>query len=256
MCGHDRVLARVMRGRLGQILVAFLVVGGGPALADALDDLKSGLAAAKLGRRDAAISLLSSAIESETLSRENHALALATRAYAHQRGGEYSDAIADYDAALDLAVDPITLRNRGAAYLEWGHYEDAAEDFAKALSLQRANAYFAIWLHIARLKVGTEDKRELLGNLEQVEVKQWPGSLLAHLAGREALAEVTRQAQQPGDAVARAERRCDLAFFLGEKHLAEGHADALRLLREARDVCPPDSIERAVARSDILRVGR
>jgi len=245
-----------MRGRLGQILVAFLVVGGGPAFADALDDLKSGLAEAKLGRRDAAITLLTNAIESETLSRENRALALATRAYAYQRGGDYPDAVADYDAALELAIDPITLRNRGAAYLEWGHYEDAAEDFAKALSLQRANAYFGIWLHVARLKAGAEDKREILGNLEQVEVKQWPGPLFAHLAGREALAEVTRQAQQPGDAVARSERRCDLAFFLGEKYLAEGDADALRFLREARDVCPPDSIERAIARADMLRVGR
>jgi tetratricopeptide (TPR) repeat protein len=245
-----------MRGRLRQILIAFLAIGGGPALADALDDLKSGLTEAKLGRREAAIPLLTSAIESEALSRENRALALAARAYAYQRGGEYVDAVADYDAALELAPDPVTFRNRGAAYMEWGHYEDAVEDFAKALSLQHTNAYLAIWLHIARLKAGTEDKRKILDNLERVDPKVWPGSLLAHFAGRETLAEVTRQAQQPGDAVARAERRCDMAFFLGEKHLTDGDADALRLLREARDVCPADSIERAIARGDMLRMGR
>jgi len=244
-----------MRGRLRQILIAFLVVAGGPALADSLADLKSGLTEAKRGNREDAIELLSRAMEDRGLSRENRALALSTRAYAYQRNGEYPEAIADYDAALALGPDPITFRNRGAAYMEWGHYDDAADDFAKALSLQRSNAYFAIWLHIARLKAGVDDKRELLDNLNRVDARQWPGPLLAHLGGHGTFEEVTNRALM-GDPGTRAERRCDMAFFLGEKHLADGDRDALTLLREARGVCPPDSIERALARGEIVRVGR
>jgi tetratricopeptide (TPR) repeat protein len=244
-----------MRGRLRQILVAFLVAGGGPALADALSDLKSGLTEAKLGRRDTAIVLLTRALDDGALSRETRTLALVTRAHTYQRGGEYAEAVADYDAALALAPDPVTYRDRGSAYLEWGHHEDAAEDFAKALSLQRSNGYFALWLHIARLKAGQEDQREVAANLEHIDPKEWPGSLLAHLAGREGLAQVIGQSQT-AEPMTRAERRCELAFFLGEKHLAEGNGDALRLLREARDICPPQSIERTIARLDILRVGR
>jgi len=226
-----------------------------PAFADALADLKSGLTEAKQGHREEAIELLTKALEDRTLSLPNRALALSTRAYAYQRGAEYPDAIANYDAALALVPDPITHRNRGAAYLEWGHYDEAAADFAKALAMQRSNAYFAIWLHIARLKAGIEDKRELQANLERVDVREWPGPLLAHLAGHGTFEEVTNRALM-GDPRTRAERRCDMAFFLGERHLVEGQADGLSLLREARDVCPPDSIERALARADMLRVGR
>lgn len=208
-----------------------------------------------MGRRDEAIELLSRALEQGGLTRENRALALSTRAYAYQRGGEYPEAVADYDAALSFGRDPITLRNRGAAYLEWSHFDDAAEDFTKALSLQPSNAYLAMWLHLARLKAGAEDMRELVDNLDRADLTEWPRPLLAYLAGREALTEVMRQAEV-GDPVTRAERRCDVAFFLGEKYLADGHVDALRLLREAREVCPVDSIERAIARVDMLRAGR
>lgn len=241
-----------MRGRLRQILIAFLAVVPAPACADALGDLKSGLSEARLGRREEAIRLLTRAIDEDTLSRENRALALATRAYALQRGGEYQEAVADYDSAIALAPDPVTHRNRGAAYLEWGHYDEAVEDFGTALALQRSNAYFALWLHVARLRAGTEDKREIAANLEHVDRRQWPGPLLAHLAGRETLAEVAH-AVQASDPAARVERRCDMAYFLGEQHLAEGDAEAIRLLRDARDICPPDSIERALARADLMR---
>jgi tetratricopeptide (TPR) repeat protein len=231
------------------------MVVGGPAFADGLSDLKSGVIDAKMGRRESAIELLTNAIEDAKLSRENRALAFATRAYVYHRGGEYPEAISDYDVALKFAPDPITYRNRGAAYLESGHYEDAADDFNKALALQPANAYFALWLHLARLKAGIDDRRELAANLARLDAKQWPGLLVAHLTGHGTFEEVTNQALV-GDPRSRADRRCDMAFFLGERHLADGDADSLDLLREARDVCPADSIERAIARADILRVGR
>lgn len=245
-----------MRCRLRQILVAFLVAGvSGPVLADGLEDLTAGLSEAAKGRREEALRLLTQAIEAGGLSSAHRAIALARRAVVHLRGAAYRDAIADYDAAIGLVPDPITHRDRGSAYLEWDRFEEAAEDFMRAMAMQPANASFALWLHVVRRKEGTDDRDELAANLAKVDRQTWPGPLLAFLAGRASEAEV-EQAAQSADPAARMARRCDMAFFLGEHRLAEGDMESLRLLREARDVCPADSAERALARADLLRGAR
>jgi lipoprotein NlpI len=182
-------------------------------------------------------------------------LAHVSRAAALQLGGDYQEAIADYDSAIRLQPVPSLYRYRGIAYLAWGRLEDAADDFVQMLGLDPVNAEAAIWLHIARQKAGGGDGPELAGNVQKVDLARWPGPVLSYMAGRGSLEDATRAAQTD-DLAIRAQRRCQLAFFLGEERLNDGDPEALRLLREARDICPPESAERALARMDLLRGGR
>ena len=246
-----------MRGRLRQILVAFLAAGSGAASAwaNGTDDLTAGLAEWRRGHADEAVRLFTRAIEDGNLSKANQVLARMSRATALQSGGAYEEAIADYDTAIRLQPVPSLYHQRGVAYLAWGRLEDASEDFAQALALQRSNAHFALWLHVARLRAGAEDKREMMGNLARIDAGKWPGPLLAHLAGRETLEAAELAAQSP-DPAAGPERRCDMAYFLGEQRLSDGDPESLRLLREARDICAPESPERTLARAALLRGGR
>jgi tetratricopeptide (TPR) repeat protein len=245
-----------MRDRLRHILLAFLaVVFAVPVFGAALDDLRAGVAQSRQGHYEEAIRLFTRAIDAGGLSPENKAAALVNRAYALQRSGEMEDALADYDVAIRIAPSPAAYRNRGIANLEWDHYEDAAEDFLSARGLVKASSYDALWLHLARQKLGADDAPELTDNFALVDPSSWPSPILGYFAGQTSLVAVRKAAESSNTAV-RAVRRCDFAFFVGEHHLAEGMKDSLALLREARDVCPRESVERALSRTDIMRLGR
>jgi tetratricopeptide (TPR) repeat protein len=227
-----------------------------PAPAAPLDDVKAGVEAARQGKREQAILLLTRAIEARGLSNENMSIAHLNRGYAHQRNGDHDDAIGDYDEAIRLLPNsPSGYRNRGSAYLEAGHFDEAVEDFAKARELSPRSAYLTLWLFMARTKAGVEAMRELRSDAASIDLAAWPGPVLAFLAGqgpRKAIDDGVAMA----DASSREQRRCDVAFHLGVTEMARGNREGLALLREARDKCAPESVERAVARAEILRMGR
>jgi tetratricopeptide (TPR) repeat protein len=237
-------------------IAAALVVGTMAASAAPLDDIKAGVDAARQGKREEAILLLTRAIEARGLSNENMSIAYLNRGYAHQRKGDHDDAIEDYNEAIRwMPNSPTGYRNRASAHLEIGSYKDAVEDFVKARELSPRSAYLTLWVYMARIKAGEEAMRELRADAAAIDLAAWPGPLLALMAGRG-----TRKAVDEGvalaDANSRDQRRCDVAFHLGVSEMMRGNHDGLALLREARDKCAPESVERAVARAEILRMGR
>jgi tetratricopeptide (TPR) repeat protein len=67
----------------------------------------------------------------------------ADRALVLQQKGSYTNAIAEYTAAIKLEPKNVTLlHNRGLAEFNLGKYDDAGTDFDKAIEIEPANAWF------------------------------------------------------------------------------------------------------------------
>jgi len=185
------------------------------------------------------------------LKLKNAPLTLVQRANSETAKGDYDGAIADFNAAIDLVgkekdagIDVLDIYSeRGYAQFTAARYSAAAADFAKALELGAATRsgdvlwmpYQAAWLHIARARAGENDAEELARNAAKLNVKQWPGTLIAYFLGQAKLDELTPPSSHGAMGHA---RECGLSFFGGEDALGKKDAAAATpLFTRARAAC-------------------
>ena len=187
--------------------------------------------------------------------------------------GDYDRAIADYTAAIALPVKrqgwqgrrPRRLRSiqrtRQGALIA-AHYPEAAADFDKAITLGAAGRngdvlwlpYQAAWLHIARARAGQDDAEELKRNAGNINLKQWPGTLVAYFLGQAKVDELT----PPSDPrLHGACQRCNLSFFAGEQALAKkDSAGAAQLFNGARAACNIHTVQYLATGVELKRLGK
>jgi tetratricopeptide (TPR) repeat protein len=180
--------------------------------------------------------------------------------------GAYQEAIADCSAALagevtDSTLDAWDIHNeRGYAEFLAGQYDAAAADFDKALALGASSRaddvlwlpYQMAWSHIAHARAGRNDA-EALGSLAgKINLKQWPGTLVAYFLGRIKLEEVSAASNH--GAMGRG-RECNLSLFAGEDALGKGSIEQARqpMLR-AREVCNIHTLQYLVAGVELGRM--
>jgi tetratricopeptide (TPR) repeat protein len=188
---------------------------------------------------------------------------LLQRASSLRAKGAYEPAIADCSAALasgahDANLDVWDIYNeRGYAEFLAARYDAAAADFDKALELgapSRADdvlwiPYQIAWLHLADARAGHDDTKKLEGLAARVNVKQWPGTLVAYFLGQIRLEDVSAASNH--GAMGRG-RECNLSLFAGEDALAKGNREQARqsILR-AREVCNVHTLQYLVASTEL-----
>jgi tetratricopeptide (TPR) repeat protein len=191
---------------------------------------------------------------------------LLQRATSQRAKGVYDQAIADCTAALasdarDANLDIWDIYNeRGYAEFLAARYDAAAADFAKALELgaiSRADdvlwiPYQIAWLHLANARAGHDDTGKLEGLAAKVNLKQWPGTLIAYFLGQIKLEDVSAASNH--GAMGRG-RECNLSLFAGEDALAKGNREQARqpILR-AREVCNVHTLQYLVAGTELDRM--
>ena len=191
---------------------------------------------------------------------------LLQRASSLRAKGAYDLAIADCSAALasdahDANLDVWDIYNeRGYAEFLAARYDAAAADFDKALELGAASRaddvlwipYQIAWLHLAEARAGHDDTKKLEGLAAKVNVKQWPGTLIAYFLGQIKLEEVSAASNH--GAMGRG-RECNLSLFAGEDALAKGNREQARqpILR-AREVCNVHTLQYLVAGAELDRM--
>jgi tetratricopeptide (TPR) repeat protein len=198
-------------------------------------------------------------------------LTLVQRASSLNAKGDYDRAVADYTAALaivtkdakDAGIDALDIHSeRGYAQFIAARYAAAAADFEKALTLGAAARtgdvlwlpYQAAWLHIARARAGENDAEELARNAGKIDLKQWPGTLIAFFLGQ-AKADQLSPPSSHG-AMGRG-RECNLSFFTGEQALIKNDgAEAARLFVRARAVCNIHTVHYLAAGVELKRLGK
>jgi tetratricopeptide (TPR) repeat protein len=218
------------------------------------------------GKHDAAIADFSAALKIK-----NAPVTLVYRATSAGAKGDYDRAIADYGAALNLVgkdakdtgIDTLDIISQ-RAYMQFiaGRYAAAVADFDKALALGMPTRgddvlwmpYQMAWLHIARARAGDNDVDELARNAGKINVKQWPGTLIAYFLGQTKIDEVTAGASHGS---MRHARECGVAFFAGEHALAKkDNAAATQQLTSARAACNIHTVYYLAAGVELKRLGK
>ena len=202
------------------------------------------------------------------LKLDNTAVTLVQRAVSLRAKGDYERAVADLTAALGLSAKAAGLdawdiyNERGYAQFIAARYAAAAADFDKALTLGAAARtgdvlwlpYQAAWLHIARARAGQNDAEELARNAGKIDLKQWPGTLVAFFLGQAKLDQLSPPSSH--GAMGRG-RECNLSFFTGEQALIKNDgAEAARLFLRARAVCNIHTVTYLAAGVELKRLGK
>jgi lipoprotein NlpI len=185
----------------------------------------------------------------------NTAVAFNNRGMVYQDKAQYDRAISDFNQAIGL--DPkqaVALDDRGVTNFNSGQFTAAAGDFEHSLSLDAQDVDIVLWLHLARARSDRDDARELASNAAKVDPNTWPGPILAFYLKRIDASDVMRAAGS-GDANTQPNQTCQAYFFVGEDTmLRHDTTEAIRLLRQARDTCPPDSLTNAAAAAELKRL--
>ena len=111
-----------------------------------------------------------------------------------------------------------------------------------------------LWLHIARVRAGQDDKDEINGSLWKLPI-DWPWRIVAFYAGL-GTPETAMDAGQSGATdIERQSRSCDANFYVGVYQIEKGAlAEARELLEAAAKDCPIGYFERAAALMELKRL--
>ncbi len=204
----------------------------------------------------------------------NSPVTLVQRAGSLIAKSDYDRAVADYTTALDLVtkvakdtkdtnLDAFDIyTQRGYAQFIAARYAAAAADFDKSLTLGGTARtgdvlwlpYQAAWLHIARARAGQNDAEELARNAGKIDLKQWPGTLIAYFLGQATIEQLTPPSSHGAMGHA---RECNLAFFSGEQSLVKNDdAEAARQFTRARAVCNIHTVHYLAAGVELKRLGK
>lgn len=191
---------------------------------------------------------------------------LVQRAASLRAKGAYEEAIADCATAIasdarDAGFDVWDIYNeRGYAEFLAGRYDAAAADFDKALALGESSRtddvlwlpYQIAWLHLAHARAGRDDAQELGRLAGKINLKQWPGTLIAFFLGQIPFGDVSAASNH--GAMGRG-RECNLSLFVGQDALAKGNREQARqpMLR-AREVCNIHTLQYLVAGVELDRL--
>ena len=145
--------------------------------------------------------------------------------------------------------------NRGFVRLALGDFAGAAADFGTLLARDPDDPYRILWRQLARMRAGLVDD-DFAAKAAALAAAPWPGPVLALYAGKlDRVRVLAMDADVAGDE--RTERRCEIAFYVGEHALATGdQAGAASLVREAATSCPVGFLERAAAIGELTRLQR
>jgi tetratricopeptide (TPR) repeat protein len=200
------------------------------------------------------------------LKLDNLPSTLVQRAASRRDAGDYEGAIADCTTALSINIQEAGLdawevyNERGYAEFLAGRYDAAAADFNEAIVLGSPLRvddvlwlpYQSAWLHIARARSGQNDADELARNATKVDLKTWPGMLLAFFLGQAKLEDMS--VPSPHGAMGHS-RECNSSMFAGENALARGDQEqASRLMSRAREVCNIHTLQHLVADVELTRM--
>jgi lipoprotein NlpI len=171
------------------------------------------------------------------------------------RLGRPEEAVAALEPPMRVGENDLALRfDRARATLYGGGPAAAAEELAALVKLRPADAYFALWLHIARQRNGQDDAAELHDNAGRLDQMKWPWPVVSLLLGSTDANTVRAAAATAADEPTRRGQGCEADFYLGV-HAAENGArqDARRLLAAAVATCPHDFAEWSAAGLELKR---
>lgn len=152
--------------------------------------------------------------------------------------GDYPRAIREFDRAISFKPNNApAIESRGRTHFYLGNFAQSAADLQRGLSLDSTNAEVALWLHLARQRLGQDDANDFEAHAAPIDSTQWPAPVVRYLLGR-MTEDSLRSLAAVIDSTGR-EQRCSVAFYLGQEALLEGRSEtAAKLFQTTRAECP------------------
>jgi lipoprotein NlpI len=242
------------------------------ATAQALDpdsDLAKQLQAERRQRMELVVARSSQQIESKDVEGTQLASAFRARGVARRSLQQHAEALEDLTRAVELdPFNPQSYEERGRTYLKLRDFTAASADLEMALGLDskrwsaqrdrgrlaayqgdfyqawaqfqrawrladdEASVYNAVWLDIAKRRVGEDGTRVLDDLLEQLQPDQWPAPVYRMLRGTlspdEAVAAAT--SMDPRKTLL---QKCEAYFYAGQLYLMRGETDQAKAAFQA-----------------------
>ncbi len=169
------------------------------------------------------------------------------RGWLHFLSGDDAGARADLERAIDLdASDAAAHAYRGFVAFRQGRFDEADRDFRRGHERHLGYEYLPLWRYLSRVRAGRDGELVLRGALERLLAREWPRVLIEAVLGEGPEAAVAAElAAAP--LPRRAARAAQAAFYLGQRELLAGRADAAAWHFDVvRARAPANSVERAM----------
>jgi lipoprotein NlpI len=183
----------------------------------------------------------------------NDARLLTDRGATYVLLGDYQKALRDFDRAISLRPDLApALEHRGRVHFYLGNFAQSAADLQRGLTLDSADAYGTLWLHLVRQRLRQDDSEDFATHAAFVDTTRWPAPIVQYFSGRISTDSLRALASAP-DPRGRSQR-C-VTFYLGEEALLKGElTSAQTLFEETRSFCPSDHSEHKGATAELQRL--
>jgi lipoprotein NlpI len=196
--------------------------------------------------------LLGSAILDYTQAirvKPDYAHAFLNRGDAHFVNNENDLAMVDYNQAIQLETNNAnSYAHRGYALVATARYDAAAVDLQRAINLKPRFADPVLWLHVARMRSGADDKIEFERNSANLSTTEWPAQVVNFYLGSMTGEALLAAASTTG-------RRCEANFYYGEWLLANKRvAQARTHMQSAAQVCTVYYYQGPAARAELKRL--
>ena len=178
------------------------------------------------------------------------------RGVAYELLGDYPSAIRDFTRAIAFKPNHASaIEGRGRTYFYLGNFAQAAADLQRGLTLDSADAYGALWLHLARQRLHQDDSEDFAAHAGLVDSTRWPAPVVRYMLGGltpDSLRALAGVAELDGQG-----QRCAVSFYLGEEALLRGEtAAATSLFDETRAACPKELNEHRASVAELQRLAR
>ncbi len=154
--------------------------------------------------------------------------------------GQYDLALADNVAQIKLEPDNgVGYYDRGLLKFTQGNFADATADFERALALKPSEPNFVLWLHLANLHLGIDDRAQFAANSAAVKPDEWPAPLVKLFLEQASIADVDAFIHRDPDRDSRMPL-CEGFFAEAEWQMIWRHnpAAAKPLYRHFVNLCP------------------
>ena len=170
--------------------------------------------------------------------------------------GDYASAIRDFNRAIAFRPNHApAIEGRGRTNFYLGNFAQAAADLQRGLSLDSADAFGALWLHLARQRLRQDDSEDFAAHAARADSSQWPAPLVRYMLGGlhvDSLKALAAKVEREGRS-----QSCVVSFYLGEEALLKGEeASAAALFDETRTTCPKELNEHRAAVAELQRLVR
>lgn len=172
--------------------------------------------------------------------------------------GDLSRALQDFEAAIQVnSGNEWSFFLRGQVSFNAGQFEDAGADFQKAVELKPSFAYGVLQWYLAQMRAGLEGRNALVQHAMALDVKKWPGPVLALYQELEGVTvETILAAANHHNPKTRQENLCEAYFYAGEYWLIKGRKEeAVKMFQASVGMGLAHNLASQSAKAELTRMG-